>query len=195
MQCHCPKVLLCRELKNLCSSGVVRPFVRLSVCNAAIKAIWTFSKFSLILLWKGFGGVTHRQLLDPKFGRFTSKFVDFLDQKWTPKMDSFRHARRATLPCGCNLVRSFCEFLQILWCCCCRDNNTRESDNAQSSEKSTTDSKTGFMESLDDKNGIIFGEPIDSWHSGQMAVNIHDHVFDTSDHDHPKRVKLFTMCL
>ena len=74
------------------------------VCNAAIKAIWTFSKFSLILLWKGFGGVTHRQLLDPKFGRFTSKFVDFLDQKWNPKMDSFRHARRATLPCGCNLV-------------------------------------------------------------------------------------------
>ena len=39
------------------------------------------------------------------FGRFTSKFVDFLDQKWTPKMDSFRSARRATLPCGCNLVK------------------------------------------------------------------------------------------
>ena len=62
-----------------------RSFVR----GAAIKAIWTFSKFVLILLLKGFGGVTQRQLLDPKFGRFTSKFVDFLDQKWTPKMDSF----------------------------------------------------------------------------------------------------------
>ena len=72
-------------------------FVR---CNAAIKAIWTFPKFLLILLWKGFGGVTHRQLLDPKFGRFTSKFVDFLDQKWDPKMDSFRPARRATCPAG-----------------------------------------------------------------------------------------------
>ena len=98
---------MCRELKNLRSSGV-RSFVRSFVVRcraAAIKAIWTFSKFSLILLWKGFGGVTHRPLLDPKFGRFTSKFVDFLDQKWTPKMDSFRHARRATLPCGCNLVR------------------------------------------------------------------------------------------
>ena len=95
---------MCRELKNLRSSGV-RSFVRsLFVCDAVIKAIWTFSKFSLILLWKGFGGVTHRPLLDPKFGRFTSKFVDFLDQKWDPKMDSFRHARRATLPCGCNLV-------------------------------------------------------------------------------------------
>ena len=102
---NCPKGLLCRELKNLCSSGVVRPSVCSTVCNAAIKAIWTFSKFSLILLWKGFGDVTHRQLLDPKFDHFTSKFVDFLDQKWIPKMDSFRHARRATLPCGCNLVR------------------------------------------------------------------------------------------
>ena len=89
---------MCRELKKLRSSGVV------VVCDALIKAIWTFSKFSLILLWKGFGGVTHRSLLDPKFGCFTSKFVDFLDQKWTPKMNSFRHARRATLPCGCNLV-------------------------------------------------------------------------------------------
>ena len=101
---YCPKGLLCRELKILCSSGV-RSFVVVVVRGAAIKAIWIFSKFSLILLWKGFGGVTHRQLLDPKFGRFTSKFVDFLDQKWDPKMDSFRHARRATLPCGCNLQK------------------------------------------------------------------------------------------
>ena len=79
----------------------------LSVRTAGIAVVWTFSKFSLILLRKGFGGVTHRQLLDPKFGCFTSKFVDFLDQKWNPKMDSFRYARRATLPCGCNLVHQF----------------------------------------------------------------------------------------
>ena len=62
-------------------------FVRCRSCvrNAVIKAIWTFSKFSLILLWKGFGGVTHRQLLDPKFGRFTSKFVDFFIKSGTLK--------------------------------------------------------------------------------------------------------------
>ena len=97
----------------------VRSFVVRCRRAAAIKAIWTFSKFSLILLRKGFGGVTHRQLLDPKFGRFTSKFVDFLDQKWDPKMDSFRHARRATLPCGCNLVyyenqKEKCGFWKII---------------------------------------------------------------------------------
>ena len=103
-----PEVPVVQGAEN--SAFVRCPFVvvvvRSFVVPAAIKAIWTFSKFSLILLWKGFGGVTHRQLLDPKFARFTSKFVDFLDQKWDPKMDSFRHARRATLPCGCNLVRT-----------------------------------------------------------------------------------------
>ena len=101
---NCPKGLLCRELKNLRSLGLV------SVCSSVRNAV----KFSLILLWKGFGGVTHRPLLDPKFGRFTSKFVDFLDQKWNPKMDSFRHARRATLPCGCNLVNKC--FIYINFC-------------------------------------------------------------------------------
>ena len=64
-------------------------FVRCSfVRSAAIKAIWTFPKFSLILLWKGFGGVTHRQLLDPIFGRFTSDKAHILDQKRDLKMDS-----------------------------------------------------------------------------------------------------------
>ena len=76
-------------------------------CNALIKAVWTFAKFSLILLTKGFGRVTHRPLLDPKFGRFTGNKPLILDQKWDPKIDSFGSALRATLPCGCNLVKAF----------------------------------------------------------------------------------------
>ena len=76
-------------------------FVRsLFVRGAVIKAIWIFSKFSLILLRKGFGGVTRRPLPDPKFGRFTSDKAYILDQNWIPKMDSFRSARRATCPAG-----------------------------------------------------------------------------------------------
>ena len=68
-------------------------------------------QFPSLLLWKGFGGVTHRKLLEPEFGRFKSDKAYILDRKWTPKMDSFRAARRATLPCGCNLV---CGFFRII---------------------------------------------------------------------------------
>ena len=65
-------------------------FVRsLFVRGAVIKAIWTFSKFSLIPLWKGFGGVTHGSLLDPEFGRFTSDKAHFSDQNEAPILDSF----------------------------------------------------------------------------------------------------------
>ena len=107
-------------------SFVVRSFVR----GAVIKAIWTFSKFSLIPLWKGFGGVTHGSLLDPEFGRFTSDKAHFSDQNEAQILEFLRKKRirrpgsrlnaiivslskanrhRRTpfgppLPCGCNLV-------------------------------------------------------------------------------------------
>ena len=100
------------------------------VRGAVIKAIWTFSKFSLIPLWKGFGGVTHGSLLDPEFGRFTSDKAHFSDQNEAQILEFLRKKRirrpgsrlnaiivslskanrhRRTpfgppLPCGCNLV-------------------------------------------------------------------------------------------
>ena len=66
--------------------------------------MFALCKFSLILLRKWFGRVTHRPLSDPKFGRFTNDKAYISDQKWTPKIYCFRIARRATLPCGYNLI-------------------------------------------------------------------------------------------
>ena len=70
-------------------------FVRCSlfVRGAVIKAIWTFSKFSLIPLWKGFGGVTHGSLLDPEFGRFTSDKAHFSDQNEAQILEFLRKKR------------------------------------------------------------------------------------------------------
>ena len=79
-------------------------FVRCSfVC--VIKAIRTFSKFLLILLRKGLAGlvryINHFRTQNLSGSR-TIKLTFWIR---IGSLNSFRSARRATLPCGCNLVK------------------------------------------------------------------------------------------